>query len=230
MTIKLLLPSLITNEDQEMMTVQCRQSLICARDVSKHNIEIIEDQKPYKAKVAGVWNNFLDEWRGKDYDYLMITANDTQADLAAIDYMVRCAEEHNAGMVTGKVVRDLEEFKKGYGKQEYTSELTTGLIDPACFVLKKGVIEKVGRIDEEWPGSFVERDYIYRMKLAGYTIIQPDVVLWYHPPYSGTLGNDQAEMMHALRKYCAKWGGDADREIFRYPYQNMNLDYTYCRK
>ena len=155
----------------------------------------------------------------------MITANDTQADLGAIDYMVRCAEEHDAGMVTGKVVRDLDEFKKGYGR-EYTSELTTGLIDPACFVLKKGVIEKVGRIDEAFKIEFVERDYIYRMKLAGYKVIQPDVVLWYHPPRSGTVGNDEERLRQAFRKYYAKWGGDANSEVFRYPMNDMSKDFT----
>lgn len=226
MKIKALLPALITNKEQEKMTDLCRKSLVSF----DHCLKIEEDQKPYKAKVAGVWNNFLDKWRGKDYDYLLITANDTQADPKAIDWMVKCAENTGAGMVTGKVTRDLKEFKKGFGQQEWTEDLTMGLIDPACFLLKRGVIEKVGRIDEYFPAEFVERDYIYRMKLAGYDVVQPDMVLWYHPPHSGTIGNPPERLQKALRRYVSKWGGDANREQYRHPFNDFNLTYKHCKK
>lgn len=225
--IKILLPALITNKKQKKMTDDCRSSLIS----KENNIEIFEDNEKYETRVAGVWNNFLDKWRGKEYDYLMIVANDTVADKNAIDYMVRFAEDNpNSGMVTGKVIKDIKEFRKLDGKSEYINKQTVGLIDPACFILRKGVIEKVGRIDEQFPVEFVERDYIYRIKLAGMDVIQPDIILWYHPPFAGTIGNDDARLRFYLRRYISKWGGDANYEKFSFPYNDMNLDYTYCEK
>lgn len=190
---------------------------------------MILDTKKYETKVAGVWNAFIDKFRGTDYDYLMIVANDMVADSNAIDFMVRCAEENpDAGMITSKVERDIEKFNANKGKIEYTSELTSGLIDPACFLLRKGIVEKVGRIDEYFPGAFVERDLIHRIKLAGYEVIQPEIVLWYHPPYSGTLGNDIDELDKAYTRYVRKWGGDANAEQFRNPMNDISLDFTYC--
>ena len=227
MKIKLLLPALLTNKKQEVMTEECRSSLVSI----DHCLDITDDHEPYDKRVAGVWNNFLDKWRGKKYDYLFIVANDTIADPNAIDYMIRCLEDNpEAGMVTGKVTREIVEFRKNEGTYKYTSNLTTGLIDPACFVFKKGVIEKIGRIDEEFPVEFVERDYIYRLRLAGYKVIQPDITLWYHPPFAGTIGNDDNRLRFYLRKYIAKWGGDANMEEYKFPYNDASLDYTHCRK
>jgi hypothetical protein len=116
------------------------------------------------------------------------------------------------------------------GKQEYTTKLTHDTIDkridPATFLLRKGVIEKVGRIDEFFPVEFVERDYMYRMKLAGYDCIQPDVVTWYHPPYSGTVGNDLRRYDQAFKRYVLKWGDDP--EVYQFPFNDPSLDFTYC--
>jgi len=227
MKIKILLPALLDTPEQVQMTDECRNSLI----TKDNDIEVIEDNERYDTRVAGVWNKFLDAWRGKEYDYLMITANDTVADPNAIDYMVRCAEDNpDSALITGKVDRNYNRFMKKSSKRKYTKELTSGLIDPACFLLRKGVIEDVGRIDEYLPVEFVERDYIYRCKLAGYDVIQPDVVLWYHPPYAGTIGNDDDRLRFYLRRYLSKWGGDANSETFRYPFNNMNLDYRYTEK
>ena len=225
--IKILLPALIETKEQEIMTEECRKSLVSFEHCTKLTI----DTNKYPTKVAGVWNVFLDQWRGKEFDYLLITANDTIADPLAIDYMVRCAEENpNAAIITGKVTRSKDDFKKYFGQYKYTSRLTKGFIDPACFLIRKGVIERIGRIDEEFPCEFVERDYINRCKLAGYDVIQPDIHLWYHPPYAGTIGNDQDRLQLALRKYLQKWGGDATIEKFGHPYNDVSLDFTYCRK
>lgn len=222
--VRLLLPALLETKEQKQMAKECRESL-----VSKENeIELLEDNKRYPKRVAQAWNTLIDRWRGKDYDYLMIVASDTIADPNAIDYMVRCAEKNpNAGMITGKVERNLKRFKRFAGKRKYTSKLTVGLIDPACFLLRRGVIERVGRIDTEFPFEFCERDLIYRIKLAGYNVIQPDVVLWYHPPFAGTIGNDYKRLQFYLRKYVRKWNGDADMEQNRFPYNDASLDYTF---
>lgn len=224
--IKALLPYLITNKEQEEMTEKARKSLMSF----EHCLSICEDGKKYEDQVAGVWNVFLDTWRGKKYDYLLITANDVEHDPMMVDYLVRCMEENpSAGIVSVKCTRDLEEFKKGYGQQQYTSELTTSQPkDPATFMIRKGVIEKVGRVDATFKTEFVERDFIYRCKLAGYDWVQPDVVLEYHPPYAGTIGNDRDRLHRALVKYVNKWGNDANKEIFTNPYNNLNFDYTYC--
>ena len=143
--IQVLLPALITNKEQEEMTKKCRKSI----NSFKHCIKVYEDNNKYDTKVAGVWNNFFKEWVGKDYDYLMITANDTILDPLAIDYAIEALEEHpEAGVCTLHVTRDLEEFKKNFGQYKRSGELTPNYssMDPANFVIKKGVLEKVGLI------------------------------------------------------------------------------------
>lgn len=225
--IQILLPALEKTKKQKELTKHAFKSLVSFN----HCIDIHTDRKPYETAVAGVWNAFLDIWRNGDYDYLMITANDVEHDPSAIDFMVKCLEDNpSAGVVSIKVTRDVEEFKRGFGQQEYTKKLTRGLKDPATFMFRKGVIEKVGRIDEEFPIEFVERDYLYRCRLAGFDWIQPDIILSYHPPKSGTVGNDVDRLNTAYRRYVSKWGGDADQERFRFPYNDFNLNYTHCRK
>ncbi len=226
--IKALLPYLLMNKDQEEMTERARKSLISFDNCLK----LYEDGKKYETKVAGVWNAFFKQWIGKEYEYLMITANDVEHDPKMIDFMVRCAEANpTAGIISCKVTRDYEEFKQGFGQQIYTEALTTSQPkDPATFLIRKGVLEIIGLVDEQFPGAFVERDLIYRAKLAGYDWIQPDIVLQYHPPYSGTLGNDMDALNNAYSRYLAKWGGDANNEKYTHPYQNLNLPITYCER
>lgn len=229
--IRVLLPALIETPEQKEMTKRCKKSLISLN--SDICIKIQEDNKKYDTAVAGVWNAFLDEWRGKDYDYLLITANDTEADAQGIDHMVAFAEKYKGvGMITGKVERDYELFKQEYGKYRWDGESWTlnQPIDPACFLLRKGIIEKVGRIDEFFPREFVERDYIKRIKMAGYEVGQPNVVTWFHPSHAGTIGNDGQRLQRALRRYMYKWGGDADRETFIAPLNDLRLDFTHCIK
>ena len=225
--INVLLPALIETEKQKEMTDRCKKSLISLDNC----VKVYIDKEPYKYAVAGVWNAFFDRWRGKDYDFLMITANDVVHDPHCIDYLVRCAKENlKAGVVSAKVIRDEKEFKKNFGQWNYTSRLTAGIKDPATFILRQGVIEKVGRVDQEFPIEFVERDYIYRAKLAGFDWIQPEVELTYHPPFSGTVGNSDERLRKAYQKYLLKWGGDANDERFLFPNNDLSLNYAYCRK
>jgi hypothetical protein len=225
--VKALLPYYITNTGQKEMTDRARKSLIsfdCC-------LKVFEDGKKYETKVAGVWNAFFKEWMGKEYDYLLITANDVEHDCKMVDFMVRCAEENPKSIISCKVTRDYEKFKSEYGQHIYTSELTTHKPkDPATFLLPKGVIETIGFADEQFPGSFVERDLLYRAKLAGWTWIQPDIELEYHPPYSGTLGNDVKACELAFQRYVQKWGGDADTERFLRPYNNLSLPISYVER
>lgn len=226
--VKALLPYYITNEEQKKMTDRARQSLMSFECCLK----IYEDGNKYQTKVAGVWNAFFKKMVGTEYDYLLITANDVEHDCKMVDFLVRCAEENQkAGIISCKVTRDYDKFKDEYGQHVYTSELTTHKPkDPATFLLRKGVIEKIGFADEQFPGAFVERDLIYRAKLAGYDWIQPDIELEYHPPFSGTLGNDDMELDKAYQRYLAKWGGDANMERYLHPYNDLSLPITYCEK
>lgn len=225
--IRALVPALITKPEQEKMTKRCLETLASF----EHCVKAEVDSKPYRTQVAGVWNAFLDKWRGKEYSYLLITANDVEHDPLMIDYLVKCGEENpKAGIISCKVTRDADKFKKNFGQYEYSGKLTTGLKDPATFLLRKGVVEKVGRIDEWFPCEFVERDYIYRCQLAGYDWIQPDIELSYHPPFAGTIGNDGVRLQRALRRYLEKWGGDATQEIYENPFNDLSLRFTYTVK
>lgn len=225
-SIKILLPALITTKEQQKMTDDCKKSIFSL----DHCIKVYEDNEKYEAKVAGVWNAFLDKWRGKEYDYLMILANDTQLDPMAIDYGVKTLEEHpEAGVCTLHVTRDLEEFKKGFGKQLRSGELTKRYenMDPANFIIRKGVIETVGRIDETFKMEFVERDYWRRCEKMGFKWIEPIETLNYHPPFAGTIGNDPERLVKAFNKYIRKHGGDAGKEKFDFPYNDISLNWTY---
>jgi hypothetical protein len=225
--IQVLLPALTKTKEQEEMTNEAFKSIVSF----EHCVKVTVDSNKYPNQVASVWNVFLDRWRGKEYDYLCITANDVIHDPNCLDYIVRHLENHpDAGVVSVKVIRDKEGFKKGFGQSKYEDKETMGLKDPATMVFRRGVVEKVGRVDEYFPCEFVERDYLYRCKLAGYEWLQPDIVLEYHPPYSGTIGNDMERLNKAYNRYLMKWGGDADNEAFKYPMNDMNLDFTYCVK
>ena len=225
--VKALLPYYITTPEQEDMTNRARVSLMsfdCC-------LKVYEDGRKYETKVAGVWNNFFKQWVGKDYDYLLITANDVEHDCKMVDFMVRCAKENPMSIVSCKVTRDYDKFKAEYGQHVYTSELTTHKPkDPATFLLPRGVIETIGFADEIFPTAFVERDLLYRAKLAGWQWIQPDLELEYHPPYSGTIGNDQGELDRAYKRYMMKFGGDAGSEKYTHPYNNFSLPITYVEK
>lgn len=226
--IKGLLPALVETKEQLEMAELARKSFVSVDPNICFKVQ--EDNKRYKARVAGVWNAFLDEWRGKEYDYLLIGCDDGQFDINCVDFMVKYSIETDTPIVSAKCIRDLEEFKKGFGQREYTTMNTvTEKKDPAIFLMKKGVIETVGRMDETFPMEFVERDWLYRCKLAGFEWGQPDVVLMYHPPYAGTNGNAPQQLQRALMKYILKWGGDADQEKFIFPYNNLALDYTYAK-
>lgn len=226
--IKALLPYLNITDEQKEMTERARKSLMSF----EHCLRVYEDGNKYTNAVAQVWNVFFDRWRGQEYDYLLVTANDVEHDPLMVDFMIRCMDENSSsGIVSCKVTRDIEVFKKGFGQQEYTKSLTSHeKKDPATFLLRKGVIEKVGRVDETFPCEFVERDYLYRCRLAGYDWIQPDVVLSYHPPFAGTIGNDISRLNKSLIRYKLKWGGDADNEVFTNPYNDLSLDYTYAEQ
>lgn len=225
--IQVLLPALVEDKAAEKMTQDCRKSLFSI----DYCLKITEDRKRYETRVAGVWNAFFDTWRGKKYDLLLVVANDMLADPQAIDYMAKYLMEHaDAHVISGKVTRDMDDFKKSFGQYDYSEKLTRGKKDPACFMLKPGVIETVGRIDNWFPFEFVERDFFYRLKLAGMNWVQLDIPLWYHPPYSGTIGNPQERLHQAYRRYVQKWGGDADQEKYLHPFNNLKLDLTYCYK
>lgn len=226
--IKVLLPALIETKEQKEMFERSYKSALSFENCAK----VYVNHDRFETKVAGAWNALLDAWRGKEYDYLMITASDVEHDPMCIDFLVRCAEENpNAGIISTKVERDYDKFIQGFGQQEYTSKLTEDQPkDPATFLIRKGVMEKIGRVDEQFPGAFVERDLIYRAKLAGFDWVQPDIILEYHPPFSGTLGNDEIELQKALKRYMLKFGGDANQEQFKHPYNNLSLDFTYCEK
>jgi len=225
--VKALLPYYITTKEQEEMTDRARKSLM-AFDCCLH---VYEDGKKYETKVAGVWNAFFKQWVGKEYDYLLITANDVEHDPKMVDFMVRCAKEYPMSIVSCKCIRDHEEFKRGYGQQLYTPELTTHKPkDPATFLLPRGVIEMIGFADEQFECEFVERDLLYRAKLAGYTWIQPDIVLQFHPPYSGTIGNDATRLDMAYKRYLMKWNGDANEERWTHPYGDLNLPISYVER
>jgi GT2 family glycosyltransferase len=177
--------------------------------------------------LAQKWNEWLDSYRGTYYDYLFVTANDVEHKEQSIDYLVDFAQQNNIDVVSGSLGRNYEHFSE-IDDIVFSTDIADRMDTPA-FLIKKGVIEKVGRVDEYFPLEFVERDYFYRAELAGFKVAGAKMKLHYHPDESVTVGYNNERFQKAFDRYVQKWGGDALKEQFTYPFNDMSLDFTYCK-
>lgn len=223
--IYLLYPNLIKDKG---LAKKSMDSVKLMMKNSKYDIEFIEDGKKYEKAVAGAWNSLLKQVVGKDYDYLFILCNDGVFHKDILRYMVNFQINTGFDIVTAKCERDWDKWSQ-IAKVELKDTIIrteTEKKDPAIMMFRKGVLEKVGLADETFPREFVERDLLYRCRLAGFAWGQPNDVAMFHPPVSTTIGNDNKRLQRALWKYVLKWGGDADQERFYFPYNDINFDYS----
>lgn len=221
MKIPILITSLINRLEQAEFTSNCYKSLTSG----EHLLAISIDASNEFISLTHKWNNFLDQYRDREYQYLIIIANDTLAKKESIDYMVRFMQENlDIGIGESKLNRNFEDFLNT--NLEYSNNVIP-LNDTSNFIIRKGVIEKIGRFNENrFPFAQNERDYIYRCKLGGVRVEQIAMQLFYHPPISLTLEN-RGDFKQDCERYREIWGGDWQSEQFKYPFNNPDLDFTY---
>lgn len=229
-TVRILLTSVIFDKQQEASTKECFESI----SSDKYILDIHLDSRVHKLAVAEKWNEFFDWWRGKEYDYLVVMANDTLARAESIDYLVQCLEDNpRVGLLNGRMNRDRIAFLNK--KIGYSSKVEYGIKgDTSNFIVRKGLIETIGRIDDWFPYEYVERDYLYRCELAGsaYGVegMAPactEMELFWHPTSSGTRQNRRGLQEPRIR-YCKKWGDLDLIENFKHPFNDDDFDFTYC--
>lgn len=89
------------------------------------------------------------------------------------------------------------------------------------FFMPKKVFQEVGQFDNQfYPAYFEDMDYKYRLKLAGYQVLQTgalDPVLYRN---SMTIVKDPSinRFNENKAKYIKKWGGEPGSETFKTPY------------
>ena len=222
MRLPVLVTSLIYNKEQEQFTTRCLASL----SSQNHLLDIRLDSRNCPGKLTQKWNDFCDEFRGTEYDYLVIIANDTLGREETFDHMVRFMEENQeVGIGEVKLNRNLESFLKA--PVRYDPSYSVQITDTSNFIIRRGVIEKIGRFNEaRFPFAFNERDYIYRAKLANVKVATIEMELFYHPEVSLTLEN-RGDFYSYRQLYIQLWGGDWQDEVYATPFNSPDLDYTF---
>lgn len=223
MIIRVLLTSVVVDQKHADVTRDCYLSL-----QSNHTLDVMVDTRIHNNALAEKWNAFFDWWRWKDYDYLLIIANDTLARNESIDYMVQLMEETNVDLLNTNICRDFNAF------QEQELKFKRDLVEQggtSNFMLRRNVIEKVGRVDEYFPHEYIERDYFRRIELAGFVNRCTPMELFYHPSTSFSQIN-RTGVSEAQRRFIEKWGADWPDtfEKWEKPFNNPKLDFTYCIK
>lgn len=222
MKLPILVTSLINKKEQENFTKDCIASLWS----EDHILDVRLDSRNCPGKLTQKWNEFCDEYRGKDYEYIIIIANDTIARPESIDYMVRFMEDNpEVGIGESKLNRSKQDFLLTH--IAYTDDYDKEVNDTSNFIIRKGVIEKVGRFNEiRYPFSKNEHDYLYRCELAGIIVAQTRMQMFYHPIESLTPEN-RGDFKQYVDAYIMQWGGDWNSPRFEYPFNNPELDYTF---
>lgn len=222
MKIHIFLPTLINRKEQEDATRRCLSSITS----DEHILNVQVDNRDERWSLTQKWNQFLDYWRDRAYEYLLIIANDTIAKSESIDYLVKFMKDNpNIGIGESKLNRDLNSFSSS--EINYSKNYRLTLEDTSNFIIRKGVIETVGRFNEKrFAFAYNERDYTYRCKLANILVVQTEMNLFYHPRSPLTLEN-RGDFNEDVRKYTELWGGDWTSETYNHPFNNPSLDYTF---
>src|SRR5690606_23014759 len=217
----------LDNEDVEL-TKQCYNSFINCPTSFVNDVMVDTRLHPKEQALTGKWNDFINFYRGKDYDYLMICANDTIAHPNALEYMVRLMQDNSEiGILHPTMNRHIDDFNASLNQSiEYTPELTWNPAETANMIVRKGVIETVGEFDLLFPHEYNERDYFHRARKLGIKLGTSPMKLFYHPPHSQEDPYRQGVSV-AANNYRMKHGGDWERETFDYPFNNPDLSYVH---
>lgn len=231
MKVHTLITAIALDQEDVDLTVACYNSFMGCKTSFVNDVSVDTRLHPKDQALTGKWNDFINFYRGKDYGYLLICANDTLAHPDALEYMVKLMEDNpDMGVIHSTVNRDRTNFDTSLASPiEYTPSLHFDPSETANMILRKGVIEKVGEFDLLFPHEYNERDYFYRCKLAGFKLGTSSMGLFYHPNHSQDDPNRQGAWF-ARDNYIGKWGGDWMREIYECPFNNGALNFTHTKQ
>ena len=150
--------------------------------------------------LTKAWNDAA-AWA--DGDWLIITNDDVLFAPDTIERMVRAAEEApRAGTVTCMPGQHF-----------------------SCFLLRRAAYEAVGPFDEQFsPAYFEDNDYTWRMRLAGWELVDAPTAVQHGKSASLPRESDALMQRHHqefranFERYTAKWGGPPGLERFTAPY------------
>jgi len=94
--------------------------------------------------------------------------------------------------------------------------------DWCAFIISKKIYENIGNFDEQFtPAYYEDKDYEYRMKLAGISIIRTPELNPFVYNSSKTLEKNPLileESKKNKQRYINKWGGEPNQEKYKTPY------------
>lgn len=159
-------------------------------------------------------------------DYILLLNNDVILTEGWLERMLACAESDPSigvvGPVTNSAVgQQVVEFPLGHHADGVQKFACIQLLENAgywfeihriigfCLLVKRGVIEKIGMLDERFgPGGFEDYDFCLRVKQAGYRIMVAKDVFVYHMGGRGYTKNnldyDQLRYQN-VRIFIEKW-------------------------
>lgn len=164
-----------------------------------------------------------------DAKYVCILNNDTIVTKGWLSKMVEFSENHpDIGainpVIKGKKGQDppenIEEYCKRFegGMGEY---MEVDLCRGTCMLIKRGVIERVGFLDETYGlGYYEDNDYSRRIQLSGFkTVRLLDTVIWHFVEKSFSKRIDLSEITDRNRKiYESRWGKEL---VIIYPFPEV---------
>ncbi len=231
MTVHTLITALaLDNEDVEL-TKQCYNSFVNCKTSFVNDVMVDTRLHGKDLALTAKWNEFCNFYRGKDYDYLMLCANDTIAHPQALQYMVDWMEDNlDVDIMHPYLERDRHQFDVRLNEViEYDSIPVWSPHETANMILRKGVIETVGEFDLLLPHERNEQDYFIRAKKLGKNIKTANMRLFYHPDHSQDDPNRQG-LSVADRNFQAKHGCDwfsgIEGEGFEHPFNDPSKNWT----
>lgn len=241
MKVPILITALALDEEDVELTRICYNSFMDCPTTFIKDITVDPYLHGKDLALTAKWNEFLARWRNKEYDYLMLCANDTVAHPDALEWMVRVMEDNkDVGILhpvmnrePGEFLASIQKAQLGDESWKYTSEIFFSPHETANMILRRGVVETVGEFDLLFPHERNEQDYFVRAKRAGIKLATSPMKLFYHPKHSQDDPNRQG-LSVADKNFLEKWGADWFSAVegggFSHPFNNPDLPITYTKQ
>lgn len=178
--------------------------------------------------------HFLDQ----GFDYVFVLNNDIVLHQDAIVRLVERFEKGGVAMATClDVTGECERIPSNLAKLSSTYKETCPETPHPCFsafMVNKECWHRVGEFDEIFfPAYYEDNDYHYRIQLAGLLAITYPPAMFFHwgsATQMEALGRPLTESSNQHAQYIRKWGGDPGKEVFKYPYNNPEIDLSMTTK
>jgi len=202
------------------------------------DIEIIENK--INAGFAGGNNIGIEYSLGKGADYILLLNNDTTVENDFLTELVKRGEsDEKIGLLESKICFYDEPNKiwfaggkidwlKVSGRHIGLNELDSGKYDKieevdyltgCCLLIKKSVIEKIGKLSEDYFLYYEDTDFCLRAKNAGFKCVYVPASKMYHKVSRSTKPGSPSYIYYHTRNglYLSKKNAGI-RRILLYPY------------